>query len=423
MATWQLGGLNSLAPSNSTAMSSQVQQPVQLQPRENYGVELAGAANQLLGNYKQQQYQQAFGQALANGNVDQMKQLYASNPQFFQQTQQGLGLINSDRQQEVGNAAMDIGIASQSGDPQAMQAMLQKHAGILKSLGTNPNDAYQHWQQDPQQFNQINDLMGMHSMGVDKYYDQQLKRAQLAQSGGFEQARLGLQQQGLNQQGAYQAGMLDQGQQRIDSATQMNRIKYLDQQHQTMLKNNADQFARDEAWNKQYGAKQDFINQYNTNMGRFTNNGKAAQELLDTDPGDFNSYFGVKGKAARAIPGSATNGFWAKVGQIQGQARSTGMQQLKGVSRNVTNADADAAEAALLSISPDMPASDAKAALQKWQQYNADAAKGYSQIYRSKADNYSQQAKVPQDALRYLAQNNTPENRKYFFDHYGFMPE
>ncbi len=367
MSTWQLGGLNSLAPANSNAMSPQVQQPMQYQPRPNLGVQLAGAASQLLGNYKQQQYQQAFGQALASGNVDQMKQLYASNPQFFQQTQQGLGLINSDRQQEVGNAAMDISMAMQTGDPQAVQAMMQKHAGTLKSFGTNPNDAYQHWQQNPQQSNQIIDLMGMHASGVKEYYDQQFKRAQLAQTGNIDQQKVDVSKQNADQQGIYQSGEIQQGWGKLGIAQQ-----------------NADtnaykaQVGSQNAQQKSIQAQQDYVNAYDARRNNVANALQNVSAIMGTsvgpdgkpdasniNPDAFDSLFGKRGAFNPTIPGSDAANARAQLNQLQGVARQIALSSAKGRG-GTSNSEMESVANAVLNIDGSTSATAARAAISRF---------------------------------------------------------
>lgn len=198
MATWQQGNAGSLlagigqnnsnAPqaSDANAALSLIRSNNDLarSGQNNLGVQLAGAANSIAGAYqsgqqqlRQQQFQQAFGQAYANGDRNALKQLAASNPDQIEAIQKGMGFIDADKNQQIGAASMDLQLAAQSGNPQAVASAIQKNAGVLQGLGLDPQTAFQAYQQDPQNFSKTADLIGMHALGPEKYFDFQDKAA------------------------------------------------------------------------------------------------------------------------------------------------------------------------------------------------------------------------------------------------------
>lgn len=198
MATWQQGNAgsflagigqnNSNAPqaSDANAALSLIRSNNDLarSGQNNLGVQLSGAVNSIAGAYKsgqqqlrQQQFQQAFGQAYAKGDRDALKQLAASNPDQIEAIQKGMGFIDADKNQQIGAASMDLQLAAQSGNPQAVASAIQKNAGVLQGLGLDPQTAFQAYQQDPQNFSKTADLIGMHALGPEKYFDFQDKAA------------------------------------------------------------------------------------------------------------------------------------------------------------------------------------------------------------------------------------------------------
>lgn len=198
MATWQQGNSGSLlagigqnnsnAPqaSDANAALSLIRSNNDLarSGQNNLGVQLAGAANSIEGSYqsgqqqlRQQQFQQAFGQAYANGDRNALKQLAALNPDQIEAIQKGMGFIDADKNQQIGAASMDLQLAAQSGNPQAVASAIQKNSGVLQGLGLDPQTAFQAYQQDPQNFSKTADLIGMHALGPEKYFDFQDKAA------------------------------------------------------------------------------------------------------------------------------------------------------------------------------------------------------------------------------------------------------
>lgn len=188
MATFQLGGLPNMQISNQNAPSSSVD-VIPNQPRENIGLTLLqGAAGVLSakGQYDAQQkakqdatdlknFQAKFGTAFAAGDRDSMKSLAKDYPAQFETITKGMGLIDADHKTEVGNTAMDLKLAASQG-PEAVAAVAQRSADTLKRMGLDPTQLVQQFQQNPDEFGKLTDLVGMQAVGPDKYFDIQDKR-------------------------------------------------------------------------------------------------------------------------------------------------------------------------------------------------------------------------------------------------------
>lgn len=182
MATFQLAGLPSQMVANQNAPSAPQTPQFNLSDnRQNYLVDalqgLAGVAqvNQLKQQQeKQKQFQMAFGQAYAAGDRDALKQLAATNPEQIEAIRQGMGFIDEDRNQAIGETSAQLRLAASQG-PDALSAAVKKNARTLQDLGVSPDGALSMYQQSPEGFGQTVDLIGMHALGPDKYFDIQDK--------------------------------------------------------------------------------------------------------------------------------------------------------------------------------------------------------------------------------------------------------
>lgn len=182
MATFQLPGLPSQQIENQTAGGLGLPTVPQYAERPNTGVMLAqglGAISERLAANKQQQseadFMNAFGQAYAANDRDAMKQLAAAHPEQIERIQKGMGFIDQDRNQMIGQAVMDLRLAAKRGD-QSLMSSLQKNAPVLNQMGLSPEEAFLSYKQDPKQFDQITDLISMHALGPENYFDIQDKK-------------------------------------------------------------------------------------------------------------------------------------------------------------------------------------------------------------------------------------------------------
>jgi len=222
MATWQQGlnsgGLlagigqnNSNAPQasdiNGTLSLIRANQEANRSGQNNVGLQALQGIQSVQQQYKQaqqqqktQEFQQAFGQAYAKGDREALKQLAANNPEQIEAIQKGMGFIDEDKNQQIGSASMDLQLAAQTGNPQVVASVIQKNAGVLYGLGLDPETTFQAYQQDPQSFSRTAELLGMHALGPEKYFDfkdkaagRDIDRGKLSETIRSNQAGEGLQ--------------------------------------------------------------------------------------------------------------------------------------------------------------------------------------------------------------------------------------
>ncbi|HCC6093091.1 TPA: phage DNA ejection protein [Citrobacter freundii] len=177
--------------------------------RPNVGVQLAqgiGAVGQAIGQgeaaKRLSEFQQAFGQAYAAGDRDALRQLTATNPDQIETIRQGMGFVDADRNQAMGDMSARLNIAAAQG-PDAVMRELATHQNTLQQIGVSPEQAWQTYQQSPEGFTQLTDLIGMHAVGPEKYFDIQDKvagrdidRGKLAETIRSNQAGEALQKRG-----------------------------------------------------------------------------------------------------------------------------------------------------------------------------------------------------------------------------------
>lgn len=177
--------------------------------RPNVGVQLAqgiGSVAQAIGQgeaaKRLSEFQQAFGQAYAAGDRDALRQLAATNPDQIETIRQGMGFVDADKNQAMGDMSARLNIAAAQG-PDAVMRELATHQNTLQQIGVSPEQAWQTYQQSPQGFTQLTDLIGMHAVGPEKYFDIQDKvagrdidRGKLAETIRSNQAGESLQQRG-----------------------------------------------------------------------------------------------------------------------------------------------------------------------------------------------------------------------------------
>ncbi|EHG7888909.1 acyltransferase [Citrobacter braakii] len=177
--------------------------------RPNVGVQLAqgiGSVAQAIGQgeaaKRLSEFQQAFGQAYAAGDRDALRQLAATNPDQIETIRQGMGFVDADKNQAMGDMSARLNIAAAQG-PDAVMREIATHQNTLQQIGVSPEQAWQTYQQSPQGFTQLTDLIGMHAVGPEKYFDIQDKvagrdidRGKLAETIRSNQAGESLQQRG-----------------------------------------------------------------------------------------------------------------------------------------------------------------------------------------------------------------------------------
>lgn len=209
MATFQLAGLPSMQVANQNAPGQPSLSNYDFSQRPNVGVQLAqglGAVGQAIGKgeaaKRLSEFQQAFGQAYAAGDRDALRQLAATNPDQIETIRQGMGFVDADKNQAMGDMSARLNIAAAQG-PDAVMRELATHQNTLQQIGVSPDQAWQTYQQSPEGFSQLTDLIGMHAVGPEKYFDIQDKvagrdidRGRLAETVRSNKAGEGLQARG-----------------------------------------------------------------------------------------------------------------------------------------------------------------------------------------------------------------------------------
>lgn len=195
MATWQqsgnpggllasLGGVNTNAPqaSDANAALAYIRQnnEDQRSGRNNLGLQALQGIGSVMDMYKQQdqaqrkqQFQQAYGQAYASGDRNAMRQLAAQFPDQVDAVRNGMKFVDEDQRNTVGNLAAAARLAATS--PEAMGAWLQNNAADLQRVGLDPREVAQTYQQNPQQFGEFVDHLGMAALGPVDYFNAQDK--------------------------------------------------------------------------------------------------------------------------------------------------------------------------------------------------------------------------------------------------------
>lgn len=195
MATWQgtnggllagIGGVNSNAPGVNDANTalSLIRQNNDLERSgaNNIGLQalqgLSGLADVYQKNQqaqRQQEFQQLYANAYASGDRNALRQLATQYPDQIDAVRKGMGFIDEDQQKAVGNLAAGARLAATS--PEAMGTWLQNNASELHRVGLNPADVAQTYQQNPQQFGEFVDHLGMAALGPVDYFNTQDKIA------------------------------------------------------------------------------------------------------------------------------------------------------------------------------------------------------------------------------------------------------
>jgi len=122
---------------------------------------------------RMQEYQQAYSKAYATGNRDDMRKLAMMYPEQIAEVQKGMGYIDDDNRNTIGHLAAGARIASSS--PEAMSAWLKNNVNDMQRVGLNPDDVWRMYQQNPKNFAEVADHLGMNALGFEEYYNAQDK--------------------------------------------------------------------------------------------------------------------------------------------------------------------------------------------------------------------------------------------------------
>lgn len=122
---------------------------------------------------RQKEFQQAYGNAYASGDRNAMRQLAAQYPDQIEAVRNGMKFVDEDQRSTVGNLAAAARLAATS--PEAMGAWLQNNSEDLRRVGLDPAEVAQTYQQNPQQFSELVDHLGMAALGPVDYFNVQDK--------------------------------------------------------------------------------------------------------------------------------------------------------------------------------------------------------------------------------------------------------
>lgn len=301
--------------------------------------------------------------AQANGDPDALQQLALKYPAQAESIGKALGIKNQAHASQLNQAVGDLSLAAKIGTDQSMAAAISKHRQLISDMGTTPQELFQTWKANPQQFAGIVSAAGMATVPFQK--QQELEAQNYRTDATIRGQDLDYRSQAENR--AVQREGLDirRGDQAITRETnEVNR--------------EATRAKITESERKQYEAKKSVLDEYTSKANLLQQNLDALQAITGPispdgsyDPkspqmSKFKDLFTVKGWAEKQIPGSDAAGTWADILGLQAQARQTGIQSLKGTGGTVSDADAKGAQEALLSINEKTSPEQAQAALNRY---------------------------------------------------------
>ncbi|ECM5061073.1 acyltransferase [Salmonella enterica subsp. enterica serovar Newport] len=177
MATWQLGGLPSMAPQNDNAPRSSVPQPVQYQQQPNVGLMalqgIRGVAEinqQARQQQRKAEFQKAYAGAFESGDRNKMRSLISEYPEEFESVQKGMGFIDDDQRNSIGHLATSAQIASSLGTG-AFGKFIADNEDEMRRLGISPESVAEMHVNDPQGFQRLAGNLALFSLGHEKYFD------------------------------------------------------------------------------------------------------------------------------------------------------------------------------------------------------------------------------------------------------------
>lgn len=264
MATWQgtnggllagIGGINSNAPSvndiGNTLQLIRQNNDIERSGANNVGLTalqglsgIAGVFQQEKQAQRQKEFQQAYANAYASGDRGALRQLATQYPDQIESVRKGMGFIDEEQRNSIGTLAAGARLASSS--PEAMQSWLQNNAGELARVGVNPHDVAQMYQQNPRQFGEFVDHLGMNSLGPEKYFDLQdkMQGRQVTMRGQDLDSQTAARNQAITMRGQdIQANL---GQQRINLDAETNRINNENKRLDRMLSAETNDLKRQE---------------------------------------------------------------------------------------------------------------------------------------------------------------------------------
>lgn len=160
---------------------------------------LIGAANQQeLENQKAaaaEDRQKQFFNRLQNTPPDQLHTLRTEFPDYADSVQKEIGIQDAEHAAFVNKALNNLSVAYSSGNPQLVQQAIQAAKPALGSMGVPAEEAWQTYQNDPQQFGSLLKTSMYATMPIEKQVDVQQKQQQLDETARSNRAGEALQGQ------------------------------------------------------------------------------------------------------------------------------------------------------------------------------------------------------------------------------------
>lgn len=421
MATWQgtnggllagIGGVNSNAPSvndiGNTLQLIRQNNDIERSGANNVGLTalqglsgIAGVFQQEKQAQRQKEFQQAYANAYASGDRGALRQLATQYPDQIESVRKGMGFIDEDQRNSIGTLAAGARLASSS--PEAMQSWLQNNAGELARVGVNPHDVAQMYQQNPRQFGEFVDHLGMNSLGPEKYFDLQDK---------MQGRQVTMREQDI------QANL---GQQRINLDAETNRINNENKRLDRMLSAETNDLKRQEiqsriaANNQQLQQKQQALNDgYKDGINTLTTSMFTLNDIVSSP--SLKSITGLRGVIPN-VPGSQAADTQARLDTFKSQAYLTAVQAMRGMGA-LSDAEGKKLDQAVGSLqnsqSEESFRRNAGVILNTLNQKRNEAVGKYVQ------QNGIKRVEAPQASIDYLKQH--PELSIDFINRYGYLP-
>ncbi|HCP9588381.1 TPA: phage DNA ejection protein [Escherichia coli] len=439
MATWQgtnsgllagIGGVNSNAPSvndiGNTLQLIRQNNDIERSGANNVGLTalqglsgIAGVFQQEKQAQRQKEFQQAYANAYASGDRGALRQLATQYPDQIESVRKGMGFIDEEQRNSIGTLAAGARLASSS--PDAMANWLQSNAGELARVGVNPQDVAQMYQQNPQQFGEFVDHLGMASLGPEKYFDLQdkMQGRQVTMRGQDLDSQTAARNQAITMRGQdIQANL---GQQRINLDAETNRINNENKHLDRMLSAETNDLKRQEiqsriaANNQKLQQKQQELNDgYKDGINTLTTSMFTLNDIVNSPA--LKSITGLRG-AIPNVPGSQAADTQARLDTFKSQAYLTAVQAMRGMGA-LSDAEGKKLDQAVGSLqnsqSEESFRRNAGVILNTLNQKRNEAVGKYVQ------QNGIKRVEAPQASIDYLKQH--PELSIDFINRYGYLP-
>lgn len=144
---------------------------------------------------KDNQRRQDFYTAIESATPEQLPALRRQFPEYAKNVQQEIGIQGDEHAAFVHGALNNLSVAAATGNPDAVQAAIQKSGPALSSLGVTQEQAAQLYQQDPQRFNSLLNATRLATLPADKQFDVQQNQQKIDETARSNRAGEALQGQ------------------------------------------------------------------------------------------------------------------------------------------------------------------------------------------------------------------------------------